>query len=299
MGMDDRDPTIRSRELGERLRQHMERKGLSGNAVAEAIGSSQGQVSKLLSGKRLASEANVAAILALCGVTGQERDTLLTLCHDLGRPGWLQKYPPRLPKQIRTPADHEDSAVNYSDFHPVAIPGLLQTPEYARAWLECSGTVPPEEVSERVNARIERNRIFDRKYPANFLFLIHESVLHSPVGSSEVMSEQLHHLIRMGVRDHVSIRVIPIAVGAHAGPGGAFKLMEFANLRPLVYLEGEITSLFLEEPREIQAYRSVLAALWNVTLDHEASRELISRVAIERFSTGEDDDDRLAQEQPQ
>lgn len=274
--MDDREPTIRSRELGEGLRRALERKDLSGKAVAKILDISQATVSRLLTGKRGANEAMVAGILAICGVTGKERDHLLDLCRDVGEPGWLQKYGSRLPKQIRTLADHEDNAIGYCQFQPLAVPGLLQTADYARAWLRRSGTVPPEEINDRVSTRMDRHRIFSKQHPADFTFVTHEWVLRTPVGGPEVMSDQLHHLLRMGVREYIEIRVIPAEVGAHAGISGPFIFMEFANIRPVVYLEGEISGLFLEESHEIRAYRHVIAKLRDVTLDEDASRELIS-----------------------
>ena len=198
--MDDREPTIRSRELGERLRQALERKNLSGQAVAKILGISSATVSRILTGKRGASEANVAGILALCGVTGQERDHLLRLCRDVGEPGWRQKYGDRLPGQIRTLADHEDNAIRLSEYHPILIPGLLQTAAYAYAWLTRSATVPPDEVPDRVTARMERHTIFAKSNPADFVFLIHEWAIRTPVGNAVTMSELEHPLLRLGVR---------------------------------------------------------------------------------------------------
>jgi transcriptional regulator with XRE-family HTH domain len=65
--MRDHEPTIRSRELGEGLRQAMEHAGLNGRQAARLLGMSQSWVSRLLSGKRNASAAQVAAFLAPAG----------------------------------------------------------------------------------------------------------------------------------------------------------------------------------------------------------------------------------------
>ncbi|HWR49301.1 MAG TPA: Scr1 family TA system antitoxin-like transcriptional regulator, partial [Pseudonocardiaceae bacterium] len=62
--------------------------------------------------------------------------------------------------------------------------------------------------------------------------------------------------------------------------------------RPVVYLESETSSLFLETPVEIEAYRSILAALAQTALGEEESRELIASLATELYVDREDHDDR-------
>ena len=77
--MRDREPTIRSRELGEGLRRAMEH---AGKEAAKLLDWSPSWVSRLLSGKRHAAAVHVAAFLAVCRVTGAERDRLLALCEE-------------------------------------------------------------------------------------------------------------------------------------------------------------------------------------------------------------------------
>ncbi|MGH3897793.1 MAG: Scr1 family TA system antitoxin-like transcriptional regulator [Pseudonocardiaceae bacterium] len=148
------EPTIRSRELGEGLRRAMERAGLNGKQAAHLLGWSPSWVSRLLSGKRGGSEVDIAAFLGVCRVKSPERDRLLALCQEHSTPGWLQQHGSRLSKQLVTLIDHENKAVTIGDFQPVFVPGLLQTGEYARAVISRNVNVPPEEVDERVAARL-------------------------------------------------------------------------------------------------------------------------------------------------
>jgi len=144
--MPDHEPTIRSRELGEGLRRAMERAGLNGAQVAHQLGLSPSWISRLLSGKRNVTAVQVAGLLAVCRVTGTERDRLLALCDEQHVPGWFQQHGSRLPQQLVTLIDHETMAVAISEFQEPGMPGLLQTGDYARALLSRSGTVPAEEV---------------------------------------------------------------------------------------------------------------------------------------------------------
>jgi transcriptional regulator with XRE-family HTH domain len=281
--MRDQEPTVRSRELGEGLRRAMEQADLTGQQAARQLDWSPSWVSRLLSGKRNASPLHVAAILALCRVTGDERERLLALCQDQHTPGWLQQHGSRLPQQLRTLIDHEDKAVEIGEFQSMMVPGLLQTGDYARAVIQDPQTVPVDEVEDRVAARLARQRLFSRERPARFTFFLHEFVLRLPVGGPAVMSDQLHHLLRMSVRPYITLRVVPAALGAHAGITGHFKLMEFAEFKPVAYLESQTSCLFLERREEIAAYQHILATLAGTALKEGESRELIATLATELY----------------
>ncbi|MGI9002753.1 MAG: helix-turn-helix domain-containing protein [Pseudonocardia sp.] len=290
--MKDREPTIRSRELGDGLRQAMEGAGLKGNQVARLLDLSPSLISRLLSGQRHPTAVQVASFLALCRVRGAERDRLLALCDDQHIPGWLQQHGSRLPPQLVTLIGHENKAIAISDFQSTVVPGLLQTGDYVRALIREAGTVPENEVDARVTARLARQSLFSRERPARLVFYIHELVLRLPIGGSAVMADQLHHLLRMTTHSCLTLRVVPAALGAHAAINGSFILMEFAEFKPVVYLESETSSLFLETPTEIGAYRRILAAMADTALGEGESRELIATRATELHADREDHDDR-------
>jgi transcriptional regulator with XRE-family HTH domain len=290
--MGDHEPTIRSRELGEGLRRAMERAGLNGAQAAHQLGLSPSWISRLLSGKRNVTPVQVAGFLALCRVTGTERDRLLALCDEQHIPGWFQQHGSRLPQQLVTLIDHETKAVAISQFQEPGVPGLLQTGDYARALLSRSGTVPADEVEDRVAARLARQSLFSRDQPAHFTFYVHEFALRLPVGGPAVMLDQVEHLLRMSRRPFLTLRVVPAALGAHAGMAGAFTLLEFADFRPVIYLEHENSSLFLEQPVEIEAYQHILESLAETALGEEESRKLIATLATELYADREDHNDR-------
>ncbi|MGH3721603.1 MAG: helix-turn-helix domain-containing protein [Pseudonocardiaceae bacterium] len=290
--MAHREPTIRSRELGEGLRKAMEGAKLTGQQTAKLLGVSPSMISMLLAGKRGITEVDVAAFLGVCRATGPERERLLALCREQDTPGWFQQHGSRLPKQLRTLIEHEDKAVTISVFEAIFVPGLLQTGEYARAVIGCNVNVPPGEVEGRMAARLARQSLFGRDRPAAFTFYLHECALRTPVGGPAVMAEQLHHLVRISTRSSVTLRVVPFALGAHAAMTGAFRLMEFTQFKPVVYLESETSSLFLELPEEIQAYQRILRGLAGTALSEGQSRQLIAAVATRHYADGEDHDNR-------
>jgi hypothetical protein len=183
--------------------------------------------------------------------------------------------------------DHENKAVAIVEFQPIIIPGLLQTGDYAQALLEQAATVPADEIQSRVATRLGRRSLFSKDYRPDFTFYVHEFALRLPVGGRAVMSEQLHELLRLGVRRYINIRVIPAAFGAHAGTSGACTLLEFAELKPVVYVEEQTAGHFMELPVEIALYRKIFGALANCALDEAQSNDRIARLAVELYADGE------------
>ena len=290
--MQDREPTIRSRELGEGLRRAMHNAGLTGKDVARLLDLSPSWVSRLISGKRNVTAVQASAFLAVCRAPSAERERLLELCDEQHTPGWFQQHGSRLPLQLVTYIDHENKAVAISYFASTLVPGLLQTGDYARALLKEAGRVPADEIDARVAARLARQSLFSRDRPARFTFYLHEFVLRLPVGGPAVMVDQLQQLERLSRRAYLTLRVVPAVLGAHAATAGSFILMEFAEFKPVVYLESETSSLFLEKPVEIAAYQDILESLAQTAMGEGESRELIATLATELSADREDYDAR-------
>jgi hypothetical protein len=135
-----------------------------------------------------------------------------------------------------------------------------------------------------VAARLARQCLFSRDSRARFTFYVHEFVLRTPVGGPAVMFDQLHHLLRMSMSSYVTLRVVPASLGVHAAMAGSFTFMEFAEFRPVTYLESPTSSLFLERPEETAAYRSILGALAETSLGEGESRELVATLATELYA---------------
>lgn len=260
----------------------MEYGGYHASGVARELGWSPSRVSRVLSGKRGGSSHDVAAFIAVCGVRGDERERLMALSLDHG-PGWHVHHHPAVPRRLRTLIDHENHAAAIDGYQGAVIPDLLQTGAYATALLEANPNVPGWDVTDRVAATLARQRIFDKVGAPTCTFFVHELVLHTPVGGAAAMCEQLHDLLRHSVRPNLTLRIVPRSAGAHAGTAGAFALLDVRDFKRVVYLDGETASHFLETRMEVDAYRTVLAALGVVALDEVRSRELIATLATKLY----------------
>jgi hypothetical protein len=80
----------------------------------------------------------------------------------------------------------------------------------------------------------------------------------------------------MAVRPYISIRVVPLSIGTHAGLAGSFTKLGYEKFEPVVYLESHNSNLFLEDKGSITVYDEVLKALAVQALDEEQSKELIT-----------------------
>jgi hypothetical protein len=276
--MGDKPTTVRMRELGLALRRAVQATGMDNKALARHLGFSTSKVSNLFNGRRGASEIDVAAILAVCGIRGPARDRLLKLARESHEPGWWQDYDDRLPPELTTLIEYENDSNAITDFQQAVVPGLLHVPDYARALLRANVTVPDDEVEDRVDARLGRQEIFNRRNPPRSRFFIDEYALRRTGPGHEIMSEQLHHLLRMSVRPYVQIRVVLDSVGFHAG-GRSFHMIESTELRPVVHIEDQTSSLFLERKATTTAYCRISGALNEVALNEDESRDWIARRA--------------------
>jgi transcriptional regulator with XRE-family HTH domain len=295
----DWEPTIRSYELGKRLREAMERAGLTVAEASRILDWSDSRVSRLLSGKRGGNSNDVVAFLTLCRVTGNDREELLELSENLRHPGWVQDVPHYNERRIRLIHDLERGSVAIDEFENHVVSGLLQTREYARAIHVSAVNYFADEASERTDVRLARQELINRPDGRTFRFFLHELVFSLPVGGPVVMSDQLHHLLRVSVLPHVQIRVVPRSKGAHAAISGSFRIMDVRDFKPIVYIEADALGLYREEREEVQRYRDVLSSLDGIALDRAQSRELIAALAVQLYGEEVDAPGTVAKEQPQ
>ncbi|SFO95934.1 Helix-turn-helix domain-containing protein [Amycolatopsis arida] len=284
-------PTVRARELGEELRRAREAAGFLASDLADMLDWSPSKISRMESGRRGVSVIDVAIYLTTCGVVGKELDRLLDLAAEQDDGYWLRPHGEQLPEQLRSLVVQENQATTITDFELARIPGLLQTEDYARALLTEVGMVPKNGIEPRVNARLARQSLLRRYNPPHAKFLIHENAARLMVGGRDVMQRQVRHLMTMAARPRCSVRVIPALVGPHAGLNGPFRLLEFTEHNPAVYLENQTSSLFLEKPQDIVTYRKVLGKLTDVALDEGQSLLWLAELASEYDDSEDGPDD--------
>ncbi|HEY1920513.1 MAG TPA: helix-turn-helix transcriptional regulator [Streptosporangiaceae bacterium] len=183
-------------------------------------------------------------------------------------PGWFDRWP-----------DLEGKAKRLRTFELVAVPGLLQTTDYARAMLRTQVMATDDEIEEMVEARIARQQILHRDKPPMLWVLIDEVVLRRPVGGVHVMREQLGKLIEAAARPNVVVQVIPLSIGAHQGLSGNFVVADFDDGPSVAYQDTAVQGVIIDDAEQIEALMELWDTIKSAALPWAASLELIEEVA--------------------
>ncbi len=268
------------RLIGAELKKRREAAGITAREVGEHAEWDRSKVSRIENGLYSTTVVDAIYYLGACGIyRGQARD-LLRLCREAERQlgYWLDW--PRLDDSFSSLIFHEQTAVRSVSYEPLLVPGLLQTRPYAQARIAYRATAP-EEVEPLVVIRMERQLALYRRNAGRFTFFVHEQALRLPVGSPEIMHEQMLNLVFAAALDNVTVRVIPADAGEKTLSGGPFLMMEFRNHKPLVYLENVRSGFFLEDREYVQDYQQLLPDLSAVALDEGQSRVFMADLADE------------------
>jgi len=271
------DPTTGPLDFfGAEVRRWRTAAGLSQEQLGQRVGFSGAQVGKVETGERAPSQDFAQHCdQALPGAGG----LFLRIYHlarrwDGGYPSWFVEW-----------VQAESRAITLHTWEPLLIPGLVQTPEYARALFRAWRSARTEaELDQLVSARIERQLIFERPSPPSLWAVIDEGVLTRCVGSPRTMRDQLAHLVDVSDRLRITIQVVPAGAGAHAGLLGAFAIAGFGDAPGLVYLESPDQGQTTQRSSVVVKVSETFDTLRAEALPRGASRDLIRKVAAQRWT---------------
>jgi transcriptional regulator with XRE-family HTH domain len=203
--------------LAHRLKGMRERAGFAGYQFADTLDWDRTKVSKIENGRTMPSEADIRAWVAACDYTTKAdslADELIAL-RDEGS-ALHQRWRRRLRDgQVAIQTEWDElirAAEAIFNFEMAAIPGLLQTTDYARAMM--LQAVRFHEASEdgiepAIAARVRRQQaLYDSAH--NFRFVIWEAALRAGAAPPAVMIGQLHSLAGLAQLPHVTIGIIPL-----------------------------------------------------------------------------------------
>ncbi|ALG13453.1 helix-turn-helix domain-containing protein [Kibdelosporangium phytohabitans] len=272
--------TARMRGLAAELKSLRAKAGLNTREAAARAGLSASTLNRIELGNRVIEVEDMASLLVVYGITGVERERLLSTTREACLPGWWQRLDASLPKQQSAFISFESEAQRISHLAMLRIPGLMQTAEYIRA-IMTAGHITGTELEARVAARLGRQALLTRSLPPRYRVVIDEAVLRRPVGGPQVMAEQLRHVARLATRTNIEVRVIPFQHGAHTGLDGTYTVLEFEKARPIVFLEHKASSLFVDEPEDVCPFQQTVDTLMDVALDSAESVNFLTLVAAD------------------
>jgi transcriptional regulator with XRE-family HTH domain len=244
--------------------------------AAHALRCSRPKIQHLESGRNLPSYPDLDSLLRRYGRPDllDELDEIRVAAEERG---WWSTY--RLPPWLQAYVGLETDACAVRCFALELVPGLLQTPEYARYTLERWGSSAAE-VERGVRVRVERQR---RLYvDLRLTVVMSEALLWRTLHMGCAGAGQLEHMTSLAAGcGGVELYVVPFAAGGHRSMSGSFTLMAFPGgaWGPVAYQEYAVGGHLVDEDGAVVKLDGLLTELRGQALDPAASASLISDFA--------------------
>ncbi|MFJ4151958.1 helix-turn-helix domain-containing protein [Streptomyces galbus] len=261
--------------------------GLTLKEVAEQAGVDHGHLSRVERATRGISKELLRKLLNRPYarlVTADERSRAFELLHaDLTEEDPYKRHSSLLtPTQYGDYLKFEAGAAALSAYELALIPGLLQTEEYASAVIEgMRPDLSKRGVATLVEIRMHRQ---ERLIGAgkDFRVVIDESAVRRPVVAVDPMKRQLNRLIEVVEYPFVSVSLLPMTTGCHAGLYGSFMIMDFPEPTPsVVWVEGLAESTYFAKQDHVERYATAFKSLWERAVPLTADSDFVAKVIKE------------------
>lgn len=276
-------PTVLKRYVALELRQLREAAGFKREQVAERLRCAVSHISHLETMRNLPKGPELEVLLDFYGAA--ERTSAFLDLVDAARKGhdWWLPFKGAAPEWFDLYLGMESSAVQIDSYDSMVVPGLLQTPAYAKAVIRAGEPeLADAEVARRIELRMARQDVLTRQPDPPIVWsVLDESVLHRPAGELQILVEQLEHLVKLTDLLTVTIQLLPLDVGVHAGMEGTFMILTFpAELvgdPGVAFTEARAKGTYYEDPAEIMTYRNTLRRIQIHARTPQETRTLLVR----------------------
>ncbi|MEJ3744614.1 helix-turn-helix transcriptional regulator [Actinomycetes bacterium KLBMP 9797] len=277
-------PTVGRRRLRTALRRAREAAGLTQEQVADAMDWSLSKLIRIEAGSVSISTNDVKALLSHYRVADPHRvNELVDLAKVSRQRSWWSQYRESFPPSFVAFIGLEAEASKLSFFQSVGVPGLVQTEAYANSITSfmVPALVDPTRIKEIVSLRRRRQQeVLDRPNPPQIEVVLDESILHRQIGSAQIMHDQLQHLVSLGQRPHINIRVLPFSSGMYTAQG-QFIILQFGDEgdNDVVYVEGAGLYEVLDQADQVKRHQEMYERLREHSLDPAQSLDVIAKMA--------------------
>jgi Domain of unknown function (DUF5753)/Helix-turn-helix domain len=251
--------------------------GLTLEVVCDQMRWQQSKLSRMENGQQCISIADLAALLVIYKVHGQERLRLLHMANRQDDPGYWENHP-EATTQSRTLIRLEPVTTAIVTVEPLMVPGLVQTADYARAAARSCG-VSTERLDPQVEARMARQSVLTKANPPKVDLILGEIALRQVLGTRKIMAKQLRALLDFVDLPNLRLWVVPFELSGNAGLSSPFHKMDFRRNQSVVFLEQKTCNIFVEDERKMDYFRCYAARLAKVALDHAKSVRLVADIA--------------------
>ncbi|MGC9499073.1 helix-turn-helix domain-containing protein [Streptomyces sp. WG7] len=276
----NRTSTVLGRRLGAELLRLRDAAGMTQQQAAEVISATNSKIVKMERGWVPMRDPDIRA---LCGFYGSADTEAVAQLLELARldrerrkaKGWWQDSPH--PGALTEFIAMEDAASRVRTWQLSLVPGLFQTPEYARSLAVSEGVGPwedPSEIERVVDIRMRRQDRLVGKRPLEVYAVVWEAALRQLIGGSSTMRGQLGRLLEVAALDNVRLQVLPFHAGGHPCITGPFTILSFNETEALDVVQADTiaSSVWVENEAASSQYGDLF--------DRTARRSLAQRDSI-------------------
>ncbi|MEV3845796.1 helix-turn-helix domain-containing protein [Streptomyces microflavus] len=174
----------------------------------------------------------------------------------------------------------EAEAVSMWHFAVSVLPGLLQTPGYAREIL-ASGGLRGEALDQQVEARMGRRELLAGEDVPQFRTILSEAVLRTPLRDGREWEAQLEYLLEVGEREDVTLQVAPFSAGLHGLTNADVMFLRLPDGRTVAYAENGYRGELIEESVPVERLQRAYDSVRDLALSPAESRKFILRILEE------------------
>lgn len=281
--MDTPGRTLRRRKLGKALKVHRDNAGLSVRELAKRSRLSAATISKIENGLQAILPRNVQLILQACGVGAPELDNLIRIAEGAEDVAWWLTYTDTMPDWFAAFVDLESDAEEIKTYTSEIVDGLLQTRDYAAVVAKRSAEtgLTDAQIDRSVDLREARQARLDRlqMHVVMSEVVIRRGPSGDPAADEPIMREQMARLAELAERPNITLQVLLLSAGLHAGVRGPFTLMRFPegyDDMDCVYIETENGGVWQERASDIERYGRVFASVCGLAISPEETRTLLA-----------------------
>ncbi|GAA3162066.1 MULTISPECIES: helix-turn-helix domain-containing protein [Streptomyces] len=264
------DASLRA-AYGARLRSMREARSWTQDHLAELMGYSSVHISAVETARKPPTLRFSRSADRAFGLQGA--DTFDRQWRELRQGSLLEGFPEYV--------GYEGRAVELRLYQIGIIPGLMQTPEYARVLAESAvrrGAISPEQALERVDFLAERQAALERSRPPMVMVVMDESCIRRWVGGDEVMEGQLDRLIEFADRPNTVLQVAPFTIGERRTFNLPVNLLTMADRSVMCYAESQAQGNFDREQTYVMPVLTAYHQLQAEALSQAESVAMISQL---------------------
>jgi transcriptional regulator with XRE-family HTH domain len=272
-------------EFVDQLRQRRERAGFTGTDLADALGWTNSKVSKIERGRQTPTDSDLVAWLDALDTPEDEvaalRDQLRGL--RVEQLSWRRQVREGHRQRQQRDLTDEQAATTIRAVDTAAVPGLLQTPDYARSIFQSQAALlgtSTDDLDDAVRIRMQRQNVLYSS-DKTIKILMAETALANPVCPPEIMIGQLDRLTMALGLPNVEFRILPTGQTVPHVIWHGYWIVD-----DVVQIETVTDEHTIRDPDQVAIYNTLTDRLWDRAAEGDAARAILARIAaIHRSDT--------------